>query len=340
MCLDEIREAIAKTIRRDFYSPVIFCTPFTVEDLTDCIIMELIKPAFEATMKKKSIRSHFRDYGYDPDSPSDRMRFSRRLSYAQAYRSRQNEMLVSQYGYGHPALEPEDMETMEDKLTGHGLTAMQFFELVTMDKLPLLQNVVNKRLADTHKVSNDSFRKMFAEYDAYVSEFKAKATDDFTTVFYTYALYTLEWRYSLDLLYRCVEAAETFPGADAFCAATLLAGGLGLFPDNFGMPVTTENRFILHRTKLLPQALDESSRPVLRAVIYGCNRIKFLIKRDRQVAAVVAENTSLAEWADFMRRRYPLLDRPMLHEWPNNRIRAYRKLVSQMFLDSPKPPKK
>ena len=59
-------------------------SPFSVENLRDCILFEIIKTAYDESGEKKSLRAN---RGSDDDDK--RMRDSRWMSYAQHYRTLQ-----------------------------------------------------------------------------------------------------------------------------------------------------------------------------------------------------------------------------------------------------------
>lgn len=340
MILDDVRDTIIDGIAD---CPGIcsscFLPPFSLEELADCIIMELIKPAFEASMEKKSIRTLLKEFGYDTDA--DRMRFSRRLAYAQHYRNLQNERVAEMVGHGHPDLLPDNMESIEDKIAGHKLTSMQFFELVTMDRLPILQAIVSKRIVDTHKISNTEFKRLFEEYDLSIAAFKEKTFDDFNTVFYTFALYTLEWKYGMDFFYQCICDSESSPSAVLLNAPYLLAAEATLNMENGR--ITTENRFILHRKELIRQAQNPSTKLSTMHKVYDYLYIKYMIKCCFTIDGVMANDfiksrTTLKDWASFIRQHYPLVSQlPTTHTWTNKQIRTFRNIVDAMFINAPTP---
>ncbi len=175
--------------QRDLYT----FSPFSVEDLRDNIIMFIIKDAYAESERKKSLRAN-----RGTDSDADRMRDSRNIAYAQHYRNLQYERIKEEIGEQISELLPDDISSMGDKIVGHKLTEMQYFELNTMADHPLLKTIISKRICDVKKVSNDTFVDYMDDYDQLVSELINKLDGhDADVIFATIALFTLEWKYNV-----------------------------------------------------------------------------------------------------------------------------------------------
>lgn len=135
-------------------------SPFNIEDLRDCILLEIIKDAYYEAGKKQSLRAN---RGSDADDL--RMRDSRWMAYAQHYRTLQYEHVKENTDIEIPELLPDDVEFMPGKLEGHKITEIQYFELNTMADIPILKSIINKRICDVKKISNDEFiRGMEVQY--------------------------------------------------------------------------------------------------------------------------------------------------------------------------------
>lgn len=138
-------------------------SPFNLEDLRDCILLEIIKDAYDEAEKKQSIRAN---RGSDADDL--RMRDSRSMKYAQHYRSLQYEHILETTGAEVKELLPDDVSTMDGKLDGHKISGMQYFELNTISDIPLLKAIVNKRICDVKSISNDVFIAYMDEYQKFI----------------------------------------------------------------------------------------------------------------------------------------------------------------------------
>ena len=123
-----------------FFSQLEFydASPFSIEDLRDCIIMSILKDAYYLTEPKLSLREN---RGKDADDI--RMRDSRNIAYAQHYRNLQHKRIKEHSNIEIPELLSADVETMRGKLEGHKLTPMQYFELNTLADYPLLKAITS-----------------------------------------------------------------------------------------------------------------------------------------------------------------------------------------------------
>lgn len=313
--------------------------PFTILDLTDCIIMEIIKLLFEKAMPKTSLRSHLLENGLTDDA--SKMRFSRLLNYAQHYRTAQSDVIVSEGGATPAELLPDNVSSMPDRLRGHQLTAMQFFELRMVDRLPLLKVIARGRISSVEKVSHKTLRELLDEYADAVEELKATAAvDERSYVFNALALYRLEWKYCIDFAYTAICASETTSGSDPFDAAKFLVGRATIHKGRTAIP--TDNRFVLHRKSLIPKALQKNSEAEIGRkigaylslkdeAICGMTGRKFLI-------GFLRKETTLVDWAEFMKKHYPILENHITYDWTNERLRSFRKLMGQIFVELPPPP--
>ena len=179
-------------------------SPFNIEDLRDCILLEIIKDAYYEAGKKQSLRAN---RGSDADDL--RMRDSRWMAYAQHYRTLQYEHVKETADIEIPELLPDDVESIPGKLEGHKITEMQYFELNTMADIPILKSIINKRICDVKKISNDEFIRGMGEYDRLVTHLiDLLDGDDEDVIFATIALFTLEWKYNIELFYNCAVEAE------------------------------------------------------------------------------------------------------------------------------------
>ena len=149
---------------------------------------------------------------------------------------------------------------MGDKIVGHKLTEMQYFELNTMADHPLLKTIISKRICDVKKVSNDTFVDYMDDYDQLVSELINKLDGhDADVIFATIALFTLEWKYNVELFYSFATEVEK-QGVKKLPIERLglLCANLAVpLPPYFTNTMHTESRFVLHRPQLVPCIFDK-----------------------------------------------------------------------------------
>ena len=317
-------------------------SPFTVEDLRDCILMAIIKDAYAESEKKQSLRAN---RGSDADDV--RMRDSRNLAYAQHYRNLQYESVLERTNTRVPELLPEDVESMKGKIDGHKITEMQYYELNTMAEHPLLKAIVSKRICDVKKISNDTFIEYMNDYDKLTKELAERLDgDDDDVIFATIALFTLEWKYNVELFYACAVEAEKNKTKEIpkQRLATLCAELSMPLPSDFPTMLHTESRFVLHRKELVDavyNASDEDWEEVNQK-LYHYFIAKYYIEREIVHKWSMPEyfytHIPRSRWAEFFREHYDLRKIYVQKEWTNKRIR-YVRSVYDMFIKNMETPK-
>ncbi len=335
-------EMIDNRLANFFPQPELYdVSPFSIENLRDCIIMFILKDAYYLTEPKQSLREN---RGTDADDV--RMRDSRNIAYAQHYRDLQYNHVKNDLGIEIPELLSADVETMRGKLQGHNITPMQYFELNTLADHPLLKAIVNKRICDVKKISNATFLEYMQDYDKLVSLLLKKLDgSDEDVIFGTIALFTLEWKYNVELFYSCAVNAENagvqdvpVPRLAGLCAEL----SMPLAPD-FTQMLHTESRFVLHRLKLVSAVYNSSELEwdEVKDKICHYQTARYYIEREIvrkwDMAGFFARYTTREQWAKFFREHYDLRQIYAPKEWNNKRIRYMRSIYSAMIKDQPTP---
>ena len=321
-------------------------SPFSVEDLRDCILMEIIKDAYFEAGEKKSLRAN---RGSDDDDL--RMRDSRWMSYDQHYRSLQYERVKESLNVEIKELLPPNVESMPKKLDGYKITEMQYFELNTMANIPILKSITNKRICDVKKISNDEFIKGMEEYDKLVADLIGLLDDDDEDViFATIALFTLEWKYNIELYYNCAVKADKHKIKDVpvhklavLCA--VLSMPVPFDFDQYLRPTMlhTESRFVLHRLDLVPYLYSKSDKAweEVNDKLWHYFIAKYHITQEIihkwSMAEFFATHIPREKWAEFFREHYDLRKMYKRKIWTNKRIRYVRKLIDVMVRNEPAP---
>lgn len=314
-------------------------SPFGLTDFRDCFIMELIKDAYFKSEPKQSLRTN---RGNDDDDV--RMRDSRYMAYAQHYRNLQLEHIQEDIGQDEPGLHPDDVTSMEGKLSGHRLTKMQYFEINTIADHPLLKSIVNKRICDVKKISASTFIEYMEDYDRLTADL-AKGFDgsDEDVLFASIQMFTLEWKYNVELFYACAVNAEENDIQDtpkhklaALCAE------LSIPIPIVSKMLHTESRFILHRLELVPAIYDGSDWNTIQDKIYQYFLMRYILREEiidsQPLADFFLGTTTRKQWADFIREHYDIRKIYTPKEWTNKRIRYVRSIYDTMLKDL-EPPK-
>lgn len=98
---------------------------------------------------------------------------------------------------------------MKTKLDGYQLTEMNFFELTTILENEFTKAFTELRLIDSKKIPNARFREIIAQYDNEILQMNGRwVKSDENIVFYTLAVFTLEWKYPINFIYSIVKRME------------------------------------------------------------------------------------------------------------------------------------
>lgn len=336
----ELLDAGISTMCEQMFRIRLDSQPFDYKELRHCIMMELIKSAYNETEPKASLRSYVE--GDDKDSDDIRMRNQRMLKYAQHYRNLEYENQVKTMGGGHPDLLPDDMTGIENKLAGHKLTPMQFFEISTMADNPVLKAIISKRICSVKKISNAAFIELMTEYDRLTQSLVDRLEDE--RVFATIALFTLEWKYDVELFYACAVEAEKHKCKEVRTDdISLLCSDCSL-PRAYNMTQTlhTQSRFIKKRMDLVPLLYDGTDLEYLTLKFMAYHNLRYEVKYTFTVNNVpfvtIFKNTTTPEdWAEYLRQNYDIKSIYIKKEWTPARIRYMRKLFDTMLQNYPTP---
>lgn len=320
-------------------------SPFNLKDFRHCIMMDLIKDAYAECEQGASIRSHISKEGKYSDDM--RVRYGRTLKYAQYYRNQQYENILETCGIPVDELLPSDMDTIEKKLSGHKVKPMQFFELQQMDEIPLLDAIIRKRICSTKKVGNQKFVEMVEDYDHHIKSLIDKLNRPDETLFATIALYTLEWKYSVELFYSCAVEAERTGYADAEIPVkkiVALCGDLSIMiPPTFTRKLYAESRFIKNRLSLVPAIYSGEDWAPYEGKIQSFLLLRYAVKQTisfngESILRILQQTTTPADWAEYIAKHYDIRSIFASREWTNKRIRYMRRLYDALYrsIDPPK----
>lgn len=316
-------------------------SPFSVEDLRDCILLEIIKDAYYESETKKSLRAN-----RGSDANDLRMRDSRWMHYAQHYRTLQYNHVLDTTNISIPELLPDDVENMPDRLEGHKITEMQYFELNTMADFPILKSIINKRICDIKKISNEEFIRGMEEYDKLVSDLiELLDGDDEDVIFGTIALFTLEWKYNIELFYNCSVEAEKNKETEVpvHKLATLCAELSMPMPPDFDTMMHTESRFVIHRLDLVPHmySVSDEDWEEVQDKFWHYFVAKYYITREIvhkwSMPEYFVTHIPREKWAEFFREHYDIRKIYKKKDWTPKRIRYFRKIVDRMVRNLPSP---
>ena len=294
------------------------------------ITLEFIKYSYDYSDPVYSLR-HFLG---DADD-SEKMRQSRIVQYVLKYKRKELER--------DPNLPPDhkyaniDMDTIEQKLKGYRFTEMNYFEHQNIHDLEVIKAIVEKRIGSAKKVPNSRFEDMFEQYDNMVKELIASSNNsDHDMVFASLALFTIEWKFSIETLYHiaCLMEKKGLKEVNQHALA-LLVGNVWI-ESQFGGSVTTQSRMVKERRYILDYIFDEETAPyskntmmdLIKEILVIGVHYKEVCKTDEGVPCKewFRKESSEEDWASFF-RYYDLFAIWQRKEWTRKRIQNMRKLL-------------
>ncbi len=313
----------------------------SIDAFGEYVMLEFIKYSYDETAEKHPLR-YYIPYDAMDDDHSERMRYSRALKYTQSYRDKNYNALGEQYGWDeekmkeYSELKSKDMSVMKERFEGYEISEMVFFEHTTIQDLRIIKSLVENRLYNSKKVSNEAFIEMFEEYDNWVRNLieRSKESDE-DMVFASLAYYTLEWKYSFELIYMIAEKMVEDDIDDvSFWNFYVLCGFLR-FHSRLGIDISMDSRMIKERQRVLdllifqgePDPMDLSIRDKY-AEIVGVMGLLFNITctEGGTYADWFKDNTDIHDWASFF-REYNVFDTWHEKKWTNKKIKKARKIL-------------
>lgn len=316
----------------------ILSSPFDVDEYIKCLIVEMIKMAYDTREKKTTLRQHRGN-----DSDDLRMRDSRNMAYAQHYRNLEYEEIKKDMFTEIIDLKPVDMESIDHKLNGHKLNKMQYFEISSMGEHPLMKAIISKRICDVKKISNEKFIEYMADYDDLIKSLREKLNGSDDEVLFSYLqLFTLEWKYNVELFYQCAVEAENIGKTEIDTKSIrLLCADMKINdPVHEGCVTMTNNRFIPYRNELISSTLNNKVNILEEKILFylGMKIFAFTSECDGEtIYDEFIKETSKSDWAEYLKSNYDIESMYVEKQWTRERIRYVRKLYRKLCKDMKKP---
>ena len=304
------------------------------------ITLELIKYSYDEKDTKYPLR-HFLNYSVDSDQ-SERMMHSRIIKYVQKYRGQE----LKNLGYSPEEISNNDimksMNTMEEKLDGYRMTAMNFFEHNNIHDLQVIKAIVERRIVSVKKISNTTFEEIFQEYDDFVEELiKRSEKSDEDLVFSSIAMFTLEWKYPIEFFYLMSKLMEEhgIESIDTDMIAMLCTRVC--IESQFGGSVTMDSRMVKERQLFLFTLINKdvdfydkiSLSNLIREIIVMVTQYKEIstTKEGELYKDWFKNQSSIEDWASFF-RNYDIFSIWERKEWSKKRIKYMRGLFDTFLL--------
>jgi len=340
-----LKEIIASLGQLPEEQRVFLFGPSDAEDMervlgTACYIaLECIKYAFDFGDSEYSLR-HFRKGGNDTDD--ERMRQSRITEFVLKYKRREIDLSGVELSPDHKYANIS-MDDIESKLKGYRLTEMNYYEHQNIHDLEIIKAIVQNRIGYAKKISNMRFVEFFEKYDEFVEEIIAKSKNsDKEMVFYSIALFTLEWHYPIELLYRIACIMEETDIQEINKSDLVLLCGNVKIESKYSGWVTTQSRMVKERLILadplfrigLPEAEKEELKSLIKELIVLVAHYKESLYSKGEMSFIdwFRTESNISDWASFF-RFYDIFSIWKKKEWTPKRIWNMRKLFNLISLE-------
>ena len=297
------------------------------------ITLEFIKYSYDYDDPEYSLRHFLKKTDSDD---SERMLQSRIVQYVLKYKRKEIEEKGQDIPSDHKFSNIE-MDTIEQKLNGYSFTEMNYFEHQNIHDLEIIKAIVEKRIGSSKKISNQRFEEMFEQYDEMVQGLIDRSCEsDNDMVFSSLALFTIEWHYSIEMLYyiACLMEERNIQNIDQ--STLILLCGEVYVESQFGGAVTTESRMVKERLLILDYLFncetDSYSKTAMidlikEIIVLGVHYKECFGTEDGELYKEwFRKQSTMTDWASFF-RYYDLFAIWQKKEWTRKRIQNMRKLL-------------
>lgn len=191
------------------YQTVMFGSKIKLRDIILQIFMDCCEYAYHQQSEKTSLRQHRKQFDND-FLGGDAMKG--RLQRAASDMNKKNVTLrkyvKENYGFNMMTPAYERDQNVNRNKKPYMIDDAEVLELLQLDEIGLLKVILDRKFLSP-KFYNDDFRVCANEYDRAVNKLLVcRAENDEMMVLNTLTVFTLEWQYYVDFMYRLVDAME------------------------------------------------------------------------------------------------------------------------------------
>lgn len=301
----------------------------TIEEFVDEMIMEFIVYCYQRKANKDSIRRQILErLDGNEDYDSRKMKNMRARNYIREYKSKHGENARC-----------NKMDTINDKITGHFYNEVEFNEVEKVSDLRIIKAILERRIIDVKKVSNDNFIDMMMSYDGYEGcvnrMLLSENMTDEETIINSVEYWRLQWKYPIEVWYAIVchmDENKEFRLNDNETALLLGKYKTSLY--------TTNSTFIKQRNSFVEKLASPKDEIGLQNSYYeytlgvyldikACiNQNYYVLNKSVLLREWFLENSSWKDWAEFL-KDYNIFSCHQEKEWTNKRIRLMRELIKK-----------
>ena len=175
------------------------------------------------------------------------------------------------------------------------------------------------------------FRDLYRQYESLISNYKKEMVSDESIIKSTMAFFTLEWKYSIEWIYKIASDITNgiLPESSLYQALK--------FADTIDVAgFHCENRFFMARTRYYEMLCHPDSYDMIKEnqkYQFMNYLMEFLKSNLKEYLLDIMKTTPTSEKAAFIKERYWIWDDFQEKEWDNKTIRNARKAFDLLFSD-------
>lgn len=356
MNMEEMRKILIDFVHQNYpYVKELEKTYYSVEDIVDQAIMEMIALDYQIHSEKKSIaqfiledKESLFDKGIDAEQEFERLRakYSRLIRKTNAIRDKQRELEEN----ASECVIIDIFENDEDALVNfkkeYPLTRVAFEELKSLANCDLFYDLINKRIVSAKKVSGDVIRTEYSDYQDYIQakyNEMSNSEDPQLILENTLEYYNIQWKHGIEFMYELLdESSKNGYPIIPIKIINMLSGYVGILPgaDWYEEPVRNVRfRMLMKRNRFLVDIFkkDAVEWDYYEAAICDAQRLIKVIREETvfdnsaQTPQYQIGCISIDEKVSFIKNHYWLWDNRKEYDLPKSKIKQLRKVYAQIW---------
>ena len=322
---------------------------YSVDDILDQVIMELIIIDFQKNTKRNSASYHRRENKLVEDYYSDDAsahKISRLTKKVEHYKSINRNELLHDAGIIKYDPAKNELNGPSNWQNGYNLSSVEFRELLMQSSCRLLFKITEHKISSKTSVPNPLFIELFAEYEEEIERLynRINENEPLTVIAATSEYFNLQRQYNIELFYAIAIEAENWNyNRERYERAAALCALVPVLPptDIFHFEIRgAQLRMLMRRNDYISDIFTLSDDEWgFQKDLMGetCRLTTFLIHytAEKHFLPMIQE-VSEAEKADFIKERYWLWDKRPHFQWANRKkIQAVRDLYDILTVKMP-----
>lgn len=339
------RKMSIEQLRNTIFAHVLKILPLPyfqyAEQLERQITFEMIKKCYIYSSHKSASTIYQHCGGSENDESIKR--YSRYLKYADYYRAIFNNNLKDYTNDDFPDFTRQPMTKREDHFKGVYLSESQFLQLDCIYNIPLLKDIISKRITNVKNINNSELHDKFDEYRKKLLETEPQESDEHSYLIWIFNLFSLESRYYVLSVYKAASLLSKYNNSNSKekFSDEEKATMLNLFRPIIDKEYIIENTMLPIRLKIIDQLKPGNVNNYTQLYINLLklkSKLKDILILQPEVNELLSALT-LSEMCKFINKEYDIsrLLEPDF-EWSSKKELFVREIYENIIMDYPAPP--